>query len=471
MIVIQRRLFWKIYLTLMASLVAVAVLMGAFWSLVGENGRPRWGAFHLQVDERLIPERDSPPGAIAAAMKRLGDEMDADISVYDADGSLVAAQGAPIALGAGERKRFGPPPRIVRIDLPDGRTVLARLRPLWPNPRLRILLVVLIVAGGVGLAAFPITARLTRRLEGLRTGVERWGAGELSLRVDDVGDDEVAVVARTFNTAAGRVEDLLASQKALLANASHELRSPLARLRMAIELWLAKPSPDLLAEIKRNLTESDELVDEILLASRLDYGSSTSPPGALVDLTAVAAEEAARFEPSVASLAEGGQPIEIEGEATLLCRLIRNLLENAVKHGRPPVRIAVTRIENTARVTVSDCGEGIAPAERERVFEPFYRPAGRSESSGGWGLGLSLVRQIAERHGGSVVCEAEPGGGSRFVVDLAASVTPTGGADSTPLPVSIARSRNPAGFRGSPAPDRGPRAPRRRIWPQRGGAG
>ena len=436
MIVIQRRLFWKIYLTLMASLVAVAVLMGAFWSLVGENGRPRWGAFHLQVDERLIPERDSPPGAIAAAMKRLGDEMDADISVYDADGSLVAAQGAPIALGAGERKRFGPPPRIVRIDLPDGRTVLARLRPLWPNPRLRILLVVLIVAGGVGLAAFPITARLTRRLEGLRTGVERWGAGELSLRVDDVGDDEVAVVARTFNTAAVRVEDLLTSQKALLANASHELRSPLARLRMAIELWLAKPSPDLLAEIKRNLTESDELVDEILLASRLDYGSSTSPPGALVDLTAVAAEEAARFEPSVASLAEGGQPIEIEGEATLLRRLIRNLLENAVKHGRPPVRIAVTRIENTARVTVSDCGEGIAPAERERVFEPFYRPAGRSESSGGWGLGLSLVRQIAERHGGSVVCEAEPGGGSRFVVDLAASVAPTGGADSTPLPVS-----------------------------------
>ena len=472
MIVIQRRLFWKIYLTLMASLVAVAVLMGALWSLVGENGRPRWGAFHLQVDERLIPARDSPPGAIAAAMKRLGDEMDADISVYDAAGSLVAAQGAPIALGAGERKRFGPPPRIVRIDLPDGRTVLARLRPLWPNPRLRILLVVLIVAGGVGLAAFPITARLTRRLEGLRTGVERWGAGELSLRVDDVGDDEVAVVARTFNTAAGRVEDLLTSQKALLANASHELRSPLARLRMAIELWLAKPSPDLLAEIKRNLTESDELVDEILLVSRLDYGSSTSPPGALVDLTAVAVEEAARFEPSVASLAEGGQPIEIEGEATLLRRLVRNLLENAVKHGRPPVRIAVTRIENTARVTVSDCGEGIAPAERERVFEPFYRPAGRSESSGGWGLGLSLVRQIAERHGGSVVCEAEPGGGSRFVVDLAASVAPTerrGFELRSPSPSHVLGI--PQDFRGSPAPDRGPRVPRRQIWPQRGGAG
>lgn len=424
MIVVQRRLFWKIYLTLLASLVAVAVLMGAFWSLIGENGRPRFGAFPLEVDERLIPERDSPPGLVAAAMKRLGDEMDADVSVYDARGALVAARGPPIAFGEGERQRLGPPPRIVRIDLPDGRTVLARLRPPGPRPRLRILSIVLIVAGGVGLAAFPLTARLTRRLEALRTGVERWGAGELRLRVDDAGDDEVAVVARAFNVAAGRVEDLLTSQKALLANASHELRSPLARLRMAIELWLATPSPGLIAEINRNLAESDALVDEILLASRLDYDRSTRPPGARVDLTALAAEETARFEPGVVSLGEGGAPVETAGDATLLRRLIRNLLENAVKHGRPPVRIAVTRNGATARIAVSDCGEGVAPAERERVFEPFYRPAGRSESSGGWGLGLSLVRQIAERHGGRAACEAEPGGGSRFVVDLASSASP-----------------------------------------------
>ena len=415
MIVVQRRLFWKIYLTLLASLIVVAVLIGSFWSLLGESGRPRWGAFHIEVGEGLIPERDSPPGAIAAAMKELGDEMDADISVYDAHGSLVAARGAPIPFGMGMRERFGHP-RIVRIDLPDGRTVLARLRPPWPHPGLRILSVVLIIAGGVGLAAFPLTARLTRRLEVLRTGVERWGAGEIKLRVDDTGDDEVAVVARAFNVAADRVEDLLASQKSLLANASHELRSPLARLRMAIELWLAKPSPDLLAEIKRDLAESDELVDEILLASRLEHDPSTRT--GRVDLTALAAEEAARLEAGVASLAEG-EPVEIEGDAMLLRRLIRNLLENAVKHGRPPVRIAVARNATAARIVVSDCGEGIAPSERERVFEPFYRPAGRFESSGGWGLGLSLVRQIAVRHGGGVVCEAEPGGGSRFVVDLA----------------------------------------------------
>ena len=96
----------------------------------------------------------------------------------------------------------------------------------------------------------------------------------------------------------------------------------------------------------------------------------------------------------------GGETVEIDGDATLLRRLIRNLLENAAKHGRAPITISVTRREDMARIVVADAGEGIAPAERERVFEPFYRPAGRAESSGGWGLGLSLVRQIAERHGG-----------------------------------------------------------------------
>jgi signal transduction histidine kinase len=281
----------------------------------------------------------------------------------------------------------------------------------------------LVVAAGVGLTAFPITARLTRRLEGLRSGVERWGEGTLALRVEDAGDDEVAAVARTFNAAAGRVEALLASQKALLANASHEMRSPLARLRVAIELWIAHPRPDLHAEILRDLAESEQLIDEILLASRLDHAGPATARLARVDLLGLAAEEAARLEAGVASVSDNGDPVEIEGDATLLRRLVRNLLENAAKHGRPPIRIAVTRRDGGARIIVSDCGEGIAPAERERVFEPFYRPAGRSESAGGWGLGLSLVRQIAQRHGGDISCEAEPGGGSRFVVDLATSAT------------------------------------------------
>jgi signal transduction histidine kinase len=415
---VRRRLFWRVYLTLLASLLAVAFLMAAFWWSIGERPHERWGASHVQLDDWSIPARDDPAGAVAAATKRLGDELGADISVYDAEGALAASRGAAIPLAA-VADRGRPLAQIMRVDLPDGRAVLARLRPPGLSPPLRILTIMLIVAGGVGLAAFPITARLTRRLEELRSGVEQWGAGALSLRVDAAGDDEVAVVARTFNASAARVEALLASQKALLANASHELRSPLARLRLAIELWFAQPNAEMHAEIVRNLAESDQLVEEILLASRLDHAGPSAARAARVDLLGLAAEEAARVGAGAACVSDGGEPVEIDGDATLLRRLIRNLLENAVKHGRPPITIAVTRHKDMARIVVADAGQGIAAAERERVFEPFYRPAGRSESSGGWGLGLSLVRQIAERHGGAASCEAAPEGGSRFVVDLA----------------------------------------------------
>ena len=418
MIGVRRRLFWKVYLTLLASLIAVAFLMGAFWWSIGERPHERWGASRVQLDDWSIPARDDPAGAVAAATKRLGDELGADISVYDAEGALAASRGLPIPLAA-VGDRVGPPSQTMRVDLPDGRAVVARLRPPGLSPPLRILTIMLIVAGGGGLAAFPITARLTRRLENLRSGVEQWGAGALSLRVDGGGDDEVAVVARTFNASAARVEALLASQKALLANASHELRSPLARLRLAIELWFAHPSAEMQAEIVRNLAESDQLVDEILLASRLNHAGQSAARAARVDLLGLAADVAARIGAGATCVSDSGEAVEIDGDPTLLRRLIRNLLENAAKHGRPPITIAVTRRESMARIVVADAGEGIAAAERERVFEPFYRPAGSAESSGGWGLGLSLVRQIAERHGGGASCEAAPEGGSRFVVDLA----------------------------------------------------
>lgn len=113
------------------------------------------------------------------------------------------------------------------------------------------------------------------------------------------------------------------------------------------------------------------------------------------------------------------------GSPRLLRRLIRNLLENASKHGRPPVEIELARRAGPDGglivLTVSDHGPGIAPAECERVFEPFYRPSGHPEAAGSWGLGLSIVRQIAERHGGQVTCAGEPGGG-RFVATLPAAM-------------------------------------------------
>lgn len=418
MIGFPRRLFWRVYWALLSSLVVVAFAMGAFFWLIGENPHMRASAIRISAADLAIPQRDEPPGTIAAAVDRLSERMGADTSLYDATGTLVAAHGRPIRLAASEGERPAMRPLIFRLDLGDGRTLLARVRPPWPGPGWRTLSMVLIVAVGAALASFPIAGRLTRRLETLRSGVEQWGAGALALRVDDAGNDEVAVVARAFNAAAARVEDLLTAQKTLLANASHELRSPLARLRMATELWLDRRAPELHAEIVRSLAEIDQLVAEILLASRLDHSSLAVDRTATVDLLGLAAEEAASFKACVADVPAGEAPIEIKGDAKLLRRLVRNLLENAAKHGRPPIHIAVQRLHNVAQIIVSDHGEGIPPSERERVFEPFYRPPGRSESSGGWGLGLSLVRQIAKRHGGGVFCEANPEGGSRFVVEL-----------------------------------------------------
>jgi len=191
------------------------------------------------------------------------------------------------------------------------------------------------------------------------------------------GRDEVAAVATSFNAAADRIEKLVSAHRTLLANASHELRSPLARLRMAAELNAYEPSEARRQDMLTSLGELDELVEEILLASRLDH-SGVSPQKRVtmpVDLLALAAEEAARH-----GLEAGGATALVEGDAKLLTRLVRNLIVNALRHGAPPVEISVDKAGGKARLIVRDHGPGIPAGEGERVFEPFYRPAGRSDS-------------------------------------------------------------------------------------------
>ncbi len=176
------------------------------------------------------------------------------------------------------------------------------------------------------------------------------------------------------------------------------------------------------------------MVEEILLASRLDQRRASSSRGRRLRsaLLGLAAEEAARVEATVAGLPVGGRAGRGRGRRhPAAATSIRNLLENAAKHGRPPIQISRhERVTKTAPASSSPTRDkGISASERERVFEPFYRPAGRGESAGGWGLGLSLVRQIAMRHGGAVSCDAEPGGGSRFVADLAMGQSQSSGSD------------------------------------------
>jgi signal transduction histidine kinase len=288
-----------------------------------------------------------------------------------------------------------------------------------PNaPALAIVLVLLFV--GVAAGAFPVVRRLTRRLEVLKRGVERFGEGQLGFRVDDGGRDEVAALAASFNQAAERIETLLRSHQTLLANASHELRSPLARLKMAFAMLDEVPPAQrqrLELEIHTNIAELDALVEEVLLASRLDAGSAVGEKRPL-DLVGLLAEEAARadadFEPDAALGAA-----QVTAEDRLLRRALRNLIENGKRYGGPEVQVGLRRAPRGFEITVADRGPGVPADMRERIFEPFFRLPGHAEMAGGVGLGLSLVKQIAQRHGGTVRCEAREGGGSVFVLSLA----------------------------------------------------
>jgi signal transduction histidine kinase len=317
-----------------------------------------------------------------------------------------------------------------QVPMKDGKTVLVQLppRPRTPgeDPRRRPgalggpwgpWWMLGVIALAVAIGSYPIARRLTKRLEALRQGVERWGEGDLSVRVDPGGHDEIAFLAQRFNHAAERVETLLKTHKSLLANASHELRSPLTRIRMGLELMTPEPSPASRGEMLRNIAELDQLVDEILLASRLDARETDVGTFEPVDLTGLAAEECARAGAEL-QVPAGGAPLVVMGVAKLLRRALRNLLDNARRYSTGPVLVQLQRDGAFAVVRVRDHGPGVPPSERERIFEPFYRLPGASEREGGVGLGLALVRSITQRHHGSVACEDSPGGGASFVLRL-----------------------------------------------------
>jgi two-component system, OmpR family, sensor kinase len=319
-----------------------------------------------------------------------------------------------------------------QVAMNDGSTQFVQLPPRQrsvsegpavPRPWVRasdtLLWIMGITALAVAIGAYPIVRRLTQRLADLRQGVERWGEGDLSVRVNEHGSDELAFVAQRFNHAAERVETLLKSHKSLLANASHELRSPLARIRMGLELMGPDASESFKDEIRRNIAELDQLIDEILLASRLDAKETDIGSFEPVDLIGLAAEECAHTGAELVP-PQDGRPVTVQGVVKLLRRAVRNLLENARRYSTGPVTLELAREGRDVVLRVRDHGPGVPPSERERIFEPFYRLHGASEVHGGVGLGLALVRSIAVRHHGSVSCEDQAGGGACFVLRLPA---------------------------------------------------
>lgn len=384
----MRRLYLRIYFAVLASL---AVFAAAAFVLLRTLADPRGDEVVATIARNVLPPAAASLAEQQAALDRFVRDLPIDVALFAADGTRLAAVGGslPVPERAGWQHARGR--HLLATHLADGRWLVARM----PHPRRGPLfglfaLAVILVAVGVG--AYPVVRRLTQRLERLQRGVDALGAGELSARVKVEGRDEVARLAESFNRAAARIEELVGAHKSLLAHVSHELRTPLARIRMALELGKDR------REVERDIAELDALIDEVLLASRLD-ALSTLEATEEVDLLALAAEEAARYD-----VEAQGEPFVVRGDPRLLRRLIRNLLDNARRHGAPPIELRV----KPGEIRLCDGGPGVSPAERERVFEPFY-------SKRGVGLGLALVRQIARRHGGEARCE-----GSCFYVTLPA---------------------------------------------------
>ncbi len=399
-----QRLYLRIWLAVVAALAVMALLVGWIWQ------------------EQVEHDRSQRPGR--------------EIIVRNADGDVIGQAAGRGVRVPGQALEFQVPTtggETLSIQLPRPPRPPGRAEPFWLQAPFGFVGLLGLTALAVALGAYPIVRRLTQRLEAVQRGVEQWGAGDLSVRLPEGGEDEVASLAQRFNVAAERVQTLVRSHKALLANASHELRSPLARIRMGLELMPGGGAGDraegrVRDELARNIAELDQLIDEILLASRLDLADA--PMGQLeeVDLVGLAAEECAQVDAQL-SVVDGGPPFLTWGSARLLRRVLRNLLENARRYGQgaqgqvQPIEVEVRHGASKvgvacAEIVVRDHGPGVPVALRERIFEPFYRLPGASEREGGVGLGLSLVRTIAQRHGGAVRCEAADGGGAQFVLTL-----------------------------------------------------
>ena len=467
----MRSLYLRIYLTVLLALGLFALASGWLVQRHFEHERERFAASAQQradawgeLLQRALPGASAAPHEQAAALNEWAGRLRLALALDDARGQRIGTSDAFQRREADSRA--DPTRRAQAVPLDDGRTLWI-WRPLaghgvapgrggpgagvadrsdriefaampgrhgapgapgmhagpWLLPPgglgIAALLLVLFVAVAAG--AWPVVRRLTRRLEALKRGVEAFGAGALHQRVAEDGRDEVAALGASFNHAAARIEALLHSHRSLLANASHELRSPLARLKMALAL-LDEAAPDqraaLQREIRTDIAELDALVEEVLLTSRLDAAAALEvrEPVALLPLLV---EEAARVGAVV-----NGDDVQVPGDERLLRRAARNLLENARRYGGNEVQASVAARPGASggrvELRICDRGPGVPEADRDRIFEPFFRLPGHAEFEGGVGLGLSLVRQIALRHGGSVRCEARAGGGSCFVLDLPA---------------------------------------------------
>ncbi|MFT3769109.1 MAG: HAMP domain-containing sensor histidine kinase [Minicystis sp.] len=408
---LQRRLFMWFGATILCTVCAVAGVLH-----LTTDGSASWRRETQRVQAFLGGRFErvwDDPAARADLARSLGHDLDANVTVEDADHHVIAVMGAPCD---GHAVRV--PVRRGGVTLGGVSLCAERYRPApWKG------VLALFVTGCVlWTASNKVARRISRPMGELVRVASELGAGNFTARVrmpprQHFG--EAAALGETMNDMAARIERHLAEQRELLAAVSHELRTPLARIRILTEMARGQGTNEkTLDDLDREVVEMDALVGDLLASSRMDFAALSKRPLDAVE-AATRALERAGADPTalvVEREVEGNAPIRVEADATLLGRALSNLIDNARKHGGGVETLKVKRENGHVAFEVEDHGAGFVAGEEVRVFEPFYR---RGEN-GSLGLGLALVKRIAEAHGGRAYAANRGEGGARVGVELPA---------------------------------------------------
>jgi signal transduction histidine kinase len=287
-----------------------------------------------------------------------------------------------------------------------------------------------VLVGLVGVLAWLLVGRALRPVERIRAEVDDIRHGTLHQRVAvPQTEDEVARLAETMNGMLDRLDVAASEQRRFVADASHELRNPLATIRATVEVASAHPGdtdwPSVADTVAVEADRLGALVDDLLALARLDEGVPAVDEEVDLDELVLAEAERLRSVGKDIDVRNVGA-VRLRGDRRLLERSVRNLLDNAVRHAHRRVELAVRTSASEVVLVVDDDGPGVPPADRERVFERFTRlDEGRARDDGGTGLGLALVRTVAERHGGTASATTNPYGGARLELKLPAGIVLT----------------------------------------------
>jgi two-component system, OmpR family, sensor kinase len=468
--------------TVLAAMLGLVLALRLAWDPRRDPGL-RFAAYPAHQLARRWPSE----AALKEEVRAIGEHTGQAVSVYRWDGTLVAAHGAilspltdaeretlarqgaysrscpdrrgdcatVVGLGTGggqEAQGEGdlpggpfpggeffaspPPPAGFRPGtIPAGYVLLAPGKPRLPPLREFVTLGIVLI--GLGVAATLLSRSIARPLQKLARAAQALGQGDLSARTGISRRDDLGAVARTFDEMAGRVEGLLRSQTELIANVAHEFRTPLSRIRVALDLAAdgdAEVARSSLTEIAEDLGELERLVEDVLASSRMDLAANTASGGSptlhsgpveLISLLRTSTDRLRHRFPDrlVEMMLEEPLPL-VQGDPVLLRRAIDNLLDNARRYSpaSAPVLLHAAALGPKVMIVVKDRGEGIAPDDLARLFTPFFRAdPSRARRTGGVGLGLTLSRRIVEAHGGTLVAESTLGKGTTMTITLPAS--------------------------------------------------